>query len=83
MSTTINAALFGWYPYLCLTVFLLGSLCKRLGVAPAEHGVVVEHDLEVRDEPMVVGAVAMETAAEMIADSAVGHGVEGAGEHSE
>jgi nitrate reductase gamma subunit len=28
MSTTINAALFGWYPYLCLTVFLLGSLLR-------------------------------------------------------
>jgi len=24
----INAALFGWYPYLCLTVFLLGSLLR-------------------------------------------------------
>ena len=28
MSETINAALFGWYPYLCLTVFLLGSLVR-------------------------------------------------------
>ena len=28
MSETINAALFGWYPYLCLTVFLLGSLIR-------------------------------------------------------
>ncbi len=24
----INSALFGWYPYLCLTVFLLGSLIR-------------------------------------------------------
>ena len=28
MSKTINSALFGWYPYLCLTVFLLGSLLR-------------------------------------------------------
>ncbi|MFG1330132.1 respiratory nitrate reductase subunit gamma [Xanthobacter autotrophicus] len=28
MSQSINAALFGWYPYLCLTVFLLGSLIR-------------------------------------------------------
>ncbi|TSD84644.1 respiratory nitrate reductase subunit gamma [Mycobacterium sp. KBS0706] len=28
MSEMINAALFGWYPYLCLTVFLLGSLLR-------------------------------------------------------
>jgi nitrate reductase gamma subunit len=28
MSDAINHALFGWYPYLCLTVFLLGSLIR-------------------------------------------------------
>jgi len=28
MSATINSILFGWYPYLCLTVFLLGSLLR-------------------------------------------------------
>ena len=28
MSTAINDALFGWYPYFCLTVFLLGSLIR-------------------------------------------------------
>ncbi|PRD41866.1 respiratory nitrate reductase subunit gamma [Phyllobacterium phragmitis] len=28
MSETINYMLFGWYPYLCLTVFLLGSLVR-------------------------------------------------------
>jgi nitrate reductase gamma subunit len=28
MHTFINHALFGWYPYLCLTVFLLGSLLR-------------------------------------------------------
>lgn len=28
MSTYIHHALFGWYPYLCLTVFLLGSIIR-------------------------------------------------------
>ncbi|MDK4741552.1 respiratory nitrate reductase subunit gamma [Rhizobium sp. CNPSo 3464] len=28
MSETINSVFFGWYPYLCLTVFLLGSLIR-------------------------------------------------------
>ncbi|RWG22952.1 MAG: respiratory nitrate reductase subunit gamma [Mesorhizobium sp.] len=28
MSNTINDALFGWYPYFCLTIFLLGSLIR-------------------------------------------------------
>jgi len=28
MSDFINNAIFGWYPYLCLTVFLLGSLVR-------------------------------------------------------
>ncbi|MBN9063786.1 MAG: respiratory nitrate reductase subunit gamma [Rhizobiales bacterium 65-9] len=28
MANTLNYALFGWYPYLCLTVFLLGSLVR-------------------------------------------------------
>lgn len=28
MSDVINSALFGWYPYFCLTIFLLGSLVR-------------------------------------------------------
>ena len=28
MASDLNAALFGWYPYFCLTVFLLGSLIR-------------------------------------------------------
>jgi nitrate reductase gamma subunit len=28
MTTTLNHIAFGWYPYLCLTVFLLGSLIR-------------------------------------------------------
>ena len=25
---TLNSIVFGWYPYLCLTVFLFGSLVR-------------------------------------------------------
>ena len=28
MRDVINHIVFGWYPYLCLTVFLLGSLLR-------------------------------------------------------
>jgi nitrate reductase gamma subunit len=28
MSETVNSVLFGWYPYVCLTTFLLGSLIR-------------------------------------------------------
>jgi nitrate reductase gamma subunit len=28
MTAWLNTALYGWYPYLCLTVFLLGSLLR-------------------------------------------------------
>ena len=28
MRESINYAIFGWYPYLCLTVFLIGSLLR-------------------------------------------------------
>jgi nitrate reductase gamma subunit len=28
MSTYLNSVLYGWYPYVCLTVFLLGSLLR-------------------------------------------------------
>ena len=28
MTTTLNHILFGWYPYLCLTTFLVGSLVR-------------------------------------------------------
>src|SRR5579872_3261223 len=28
MLQTLNSVLFGWYPYFCLTVFLLGSLLR-------------------------------------------------------
>ena len=41
-------------------------------------GVVVQHLLKVGDGPGGLGAVSVETAAEMIVKAAEGHGVEGA-----
>ena len=31
MTRSLTTVLFGWYPYVCLTVFLLGSLLRRGG----------------------------------------------------
>ena len=45
-------------------------------VDPGELGVVVEHLLEVRHEPLGVGRVAVEPAAELVAHPAVGHRVQ-------
>ena len=45
-------------------------------VRARELGVVVEHLLEVGHEPALVGRVAVEAAAELVADAAVGHLVE-------
>ena len=46
-----------------------------------EEGVVVEHLLEVRDEPPRVDGVPVEAAAEQVVHPARGHPVEGAGDH--
>jgi hypothetical protein len=45
----------------------------RLQVEAGEEGVIVEHLLEVRDEPVGVHGVAGETAAQLVVDAAVGH----------
>ncbi len=66
-----------------LLVAALAGLAEGLGVDPREHGVVVEHDLKVRHEPLRIGRVAMEGAAEMVADAALGHGIERALEHGQ
>lgn len=55
---------------------------EGFGVEPGEHGVVVEHDFEVGDEPTVIGGVAMEGAGEVVVDAAVGEGVEGMEGHA-
>ena len=41
-----------------------------------ELGIVVEHLLEVRDEPEPVGRVAVIAAGQVVADAAAGHAVE-------
>ena len=48
----------------------------RLEVGVRQLGVVVEHLLEVRDEPVRIGAVTGEAATKLVVDSAVGHRVE-------
>ena len=48
---------------------------------PHQAGLVVEHLLEVGDQPLGVGRVAGEPAAEMVVDAAGGHGVEGGDGH--
>ena len=46
-----------------------------------ELGVVVEHLLEVRHEPALVGGVSVEAAAELVADAAIRHLVECEADH--
>ena len=48
----------------------------RVHVRPQEKRVVVEHLLEVRNEPSLVGRVAVEASAEMIPDAALAHRLE-------
>ena len=48
----------------------------RVDVQADQERVVVEHLLEVRDEPSLVGRVAVEPAAELVVDAAAGHPVE-------
>ena len=50
-----------------------GNLC-RLDVRDDELRLVVEHLLEMRDAPVAVDGIAMETAAEMVAHTATRHG---------
>ena len=40
MHELINYIIFGWYPYFCLTVFLLGSVPHRL-THHCDHPVLV------------------------------------------
>ena len=49
------------------------GLRPRVQVDPRELRVVVEHLLEVRDEPDRVGRVPVEAAAQLVVDAAVGH----------
>ena len=55
----------------------------RVQVRAREQRVVVEHLLEVRDEPVVVGGVAGEAAAELVVHAAGGHRVERRRDHLE
>ena len=50
-------------------------------VDAGERGVVVEHLLEVGDQPLYIDAVAREAAADLVVHAAAGHAPEGAFEH--
>ena len=50
-------------------------------VEPGQQGVVVEHLLEVGDEPIGIGGVAGETASYLIVDAAPGHLLQGEVDH--
>src|SRR6185369_14068102 len=54
------------------SLWLAGYL-EIVQVESREQGIVVEHLLEVRDQPARVGGVAMETAAELIVHAAIRH----------
>jgi hypothetical protein len=51
------------------------------GVETGELGVVVEHFLEVGQEPLRIGGVTVEAAADVVVDAAEGHRVEGGVDH--
>ncbi len=53
----------------------------RLQIDDSELGVVVQHLLEMRLEPLCVGRVTMEAAAELIVDAARGHRLERVHDH--
>ena len=55
----------------------LAQQLPRVQVAAGQLGVVVEHLLEVGDQPVAVGGVAVEAAAQVVVHAAGGHGVEG------
>ena len=54
---------------------------SRLGIGRQQHGVVVEHLLEVRHQPAPIGAVAAEAPAYMVEYAASGHSVQRAFHH--
>jgi hypothetical protein len=53
----------------------------RVQVGRGEDGVVVEHLLEVRDEPAIVHGIAMEASADDVVEATGGHSVERRGDH--
>jgi len=54
-----------------------------MDVHPRELRVVVQHLLEVRHEPFGVSRIAVEAAAQLVVDAAVGHCVQGPARHGQ
>ncbi len=50
-------------------------------IDPGQLGVVVQHLLEMGDQPLVVDRVPGESAAELVVDAAVGHFAQGPSQH--
>ena len=61
-------------------VFPLGLL-PGVEITAGQHGIVVQHFLEVRHEPLGIDAIAMESAAEMVVDAACRHVIERDDDH--
>jgi hypothetical protein len=57
-------------------VFRVSRRLPCFDIGRCEQGIVVEHLLEVRDEPALVGAVAVEAAADLVANAPRGHVVQ-------
>ena len=55
---------------------------RRLGVEPRQRRVVVQHLLEVRDEPVGVGRVAVKAPGQVVHHPAAGHVIESDHEHA-
>ena len=56
---------------------------ESFGEGVEELGLIIEHFFVMRNVPVAVDGVAMEAAAELVAQAAMGHGAEGAGGHFE
>ena len=57
----------------CLAEVFADEALKAVHVIAQQFGVVVEHLLEVRNDPALVDAVAMEAAGELVVDAAARH----------
>ncbi len=53
--------------------FRLVQRAPRVKVEPREQGVVVKHLFKMRNQPSFIDAIAMKSAADLIADTALGH----------
>ncbi len=60
----------------------VAAVLERLDIDARQQRVVVEHLLEVRHQPLLVDAIAVESAAELVVHAALGHGAQGLLQHA-